>query len=136
EIDMGDDRSLKVKLAEKLMDLLPNRPDPDTSFHRVALLDLEDTPPAIFDQLLAAAQDKYDSEFELSFLDMYFDGEAAALLRDKSVVDLGCSVGGRGIAWNKRLHFSAVYGVDILIQDLKVAKDFAATAGMNNTYVC
>ena len=116
-----------VALARRLMGLFPLEPDPRTTSFYVAGLGKQGLPPDAVERLLAESQNTYDDEKELPFLDLYFRYPVRELLAGRTVLDIGCSVGGRSVRLAETLRAPKVYGLDILPEDVEVANRFAAS---------
>jgi SAM-dependent methyltransferase len=127
----GTERApLPVALARRLMGLFPLEPDPRTTSFYVASLGKEGLPPDAVERLLAESQNTYDDEKELPFLDLYYRYPVRGLLAGKTLLDIGCSVGGRSVRLAETLGVPRVYGLDILPEDIEVANRFAASRGV------
>lgn len=123
----------RVLLAEKLMRFLPLSPDPRTTFFYMERQGGK-IPEELASLLLSEAQRTYDDEREIPFLDLYYRFPVRELLRGRSLLDLGCSVGGRSVRLAETLDVPHLYGVDILAQDTDVAGQFASTKGVSGDF--
>lgn len=125
--------ALMTALTRRLMRILPLDPDPRTSFFYVAKMADEDS-GEVEELLLKEAQRAYDDEAELPFLDLYFRYPVRELLRGRTLLDLGCSVGGRSVRLAETVQAPLVMGVDILPQDTRVANRFATLRGVASDF--
>jgi SAM-dependent methyltransferase len=76
-------------------------------------------------RLLAAARYRRADEDAHPF-DRYFGRELAPLLQGRRVLDLGCFIGGRSLAWRDRYRLAEVVGTDIDPAILAGAAAYAA----------
>jgi len=125
--------TLSTAVARRLMRVLPLQPDPRTNFFYVARMGDEDS-PEMSELLFQESSRTYEDEAEIPFLDLYFDYPVRDLLRGKSLLDLGCSVGGRSVRLAETLQVPLLMGVDILPQDTRVAGRFAQSRGIRNDF--
>ena len=122
-----------VLLAERLMRLLPLSPDPRTTYFYMER-QRESIPEEVSSLLLGEAQRTYDDEREIPFLDLYFRFPVRQILGRRSLLDLGCSVGGRSVRLAETLEVPRIFGVDILPQDTSVAGRFATEKGIRGDF--
>jgi SAM-dependent methyltransferase len=113
------------------MRFLPLEPDPQTNFFYVARAGES---PELAEMLLKESQRTYEDEAEIPFLDLYFRYPVRDLLRGKTLMDLGCSVGGRSVRLAETLQVPVIMGVDILPQDTTAAGRFAASRGVASDF--
>lgn len=116
-------------LARRLMRILPVEPDPRTNFFYVAAMGDEES-VEVEGLLMREAQSTYDDEVETPFLDLYFRFPVREILRGRSLLDIGCSVGGRSVRLAETVQVPILMGVDMLPQDTRVAGRFAASHGI------
>lgn len=127
----GTDRTpASVAVARSLMRFFPLEPDPRTTSFYVATLGKTGLPPDAVERLLAESQNTYDDEREIPFLDLYFRYPVRELLSGRTLLDIGCSVGGRSVRLAETLNVPRIYGLDILPEDIDVANRFAASRGV------
>jgi SAM-dependent methyltransferase len=112
------------------MGLFPLEPDPRTTSFYVANLGKQGLPPDAVERLLAESQNTYEDEKELPFLDLYYRYPVRELLGGRTLLDIGCSVGGRSVRLAETLRVPRLYGLDILPEDIEVANRFAASRGV------
>lgn len=75
---------------------------------------------------------KYRYEDELSFsIDKYFGFNLLPYLKNKNVLDLGCFVGGRAVAWYERYQINHICGIDISQVFIDAAEQFADSKQIN-----
>jgi len=124
----------RVLVAEKLMGFLPLSPDYRTTYFYVERLGGEGISEELSGLLLAEAQRAYDDERDIPFLDLYFRFPVRELLEGRSLLDLGCSIGGRSVRLAETLHVPKISGVDILPEDTDVAGRFASKRGVASDF--
>ena len=83
--------------------------------------------------MLKSSQSKYESEFNFPF-DKYFGFDLCPLLKDKSILDLGCFTGGRSAAWFERYKLKQLTGMDISQIYIDAAIQFAKIKQINADY--
>ncbi|HZH66425.1 MAG TPA: class I SAM-dependent methyltransferase [Flavisolibacter sp.] len=74
--------------------------------------------------MFKSSQSKYENEFAFPF-DKYFGFRLLPLLKDKTVLDLGCFSGGRSAAWFERYKLKHISGTDVDQIYMDAAKQFA-----------
>lgn len=80
--------------------------------------------------MLASSEKKYAEEMAYPW-DRYFGMDLAPQLRGRSVLDLGCFNGGRGVAWCERYQFAQLIGIDVAPVFIEAARQFARTKNID-----
>lgn len=83
--------------------------------------------------LLKASQWKYEEERDYTW-DHYFGIDLKPMLEGKTILDLGCGNGGRGIAWAEHYGLKHLIGVEVNDIYLEAAKRFSASHGVSAEY--
>jgi SAM-dependent methyltransferase len=122
---------LRVQLAKGAMKIWPNTPDPEdpTKRERFNLREFtEGSPEERHRMMLETAESHFQHERELPLHTWFgFDRERMrSLLRGKSVLDLGCFVGGTTASHADAYDIAVMYGVDIDETLLDAARLFTA----------
>lgn len=94
---------------------------------------LEGTIDSKRDIMLKSSQIKYTSEFNYPF-DNYFGFKLLPILKNKSVLDLGCFTGGRSAAWFERYNLKEISGIDIKQVHIDAAIQFAGIKKISYEY--
>ena len=74
--------------------------------------------------MFKSSKSKYDNELNFP-IDKYFGFNLLPYLKDKKVLDLGCLVGGRTVAWYQRYEIKHICGIDVNQVYIDAAKQFA-----------
>lgn len=80
--------------------------------------------------MLKSSQSKYNNEFSFPF-DKYFGFELLPILKNKSILDLGCFTGGRSVAWFERYKLKKISGIDINKEYIDAALQFSKKKAIN-----
>lgn len=83
--------------------------------------------------MLKCSVNKYHSEKEYPW-DNYFGKDLHSYLRNKEILDLGCLVGGRGIAWYERYKLKKITGIDVSEDYINASKQLAKHKSINADY--
>lgn len=83
---------------------------------------------------LGSALSKFESERQYPW-DSYFGRDLTPFLRDKKVLDLGCLVGGRSVAWLESYGLAELHGIDVSQVYIDAANEFAAHRQVNAAFV-
>lgn len=86
--------------------------------------------------MLKMSQHKYLSEYKKYQFDHFFGMDLFPLLYRKEVLDLGCFVGGRAVAWAERYQLDKLYGIDIEDNYIEAANIFAKKMKVKAEFVC
>lgn len=129
-------KNAKVKLAKRFMKLAERRPPPPDQvtgelqevFCHDSFLKADDQKRA--EIMRASSLSKYVSEVEYPW-DGYFGFALRPFLEGKSVLDLGCFNGGRGVAWFERYGILELSGIDTDPVYIEAAQNFANCRGIN-----
>jgi SAM-dependent methyltransferase len=80
--------------------------------------------------MLASSQKKYAEELAYPW-DSYFGVDLTPYLTGREVLDLGCFNGGRSVAWFERYRFKRLIGIDVALEFIEAATQFAQSKGVN-----
>lgn len=80
--------------------------------------------------MLKSSQSKYEDELKFP-IDKYFGFHLKPMLQNKSILDLGCLVGGRSVAWFEQYNLKNLSGIDVDQVYINAAKQFAETKNIN-----
>lgn len=83
--------------------------------------------------MLKCSENKYHSEMEYPW-DNYFGKDLFPYLENKEVLDLGCLVGGRGVAWYERYKLKKITGIDVSEDYINASKQLAKVKSINADY--
>lgn len=83
--------------------------------------------------MLKCSKNKYHSEIEYPW-DNYFGKDLRPFLENKEVLDLGCLVGGRGVAWYERYKLKKITGIDVSDDYINASKQLAKKRSINADY--
>lgn len=107
----------KRKIIKTLMNIFPSVPEvSDLSFSEIfnhkSFIDADEVSKRKL--MLDSAQWRYNYEEKYPFEEIYFKKlNLRELLKDKTVLDLGCFTGGRSMAWVKRYSIKKMHGIDV-----------------------
>lgn len=120
--------SLKVKMATKLMNWLPNVPKyrmdhfQQEYFKHPEFFKLTEKERKI--QTIRFIENDFIEGQNKPF-DLYFPSiDMNLILKGKTVLDLGCSIGGKSIAWAERWKVNKMIGIDFNKQSIAAANYF------------
>ena len=83
--------------------------------------------------MLKCSESKYHSEIAYPW-DNYFGKDLTAYLNNKKVLDLGCLVGGRGVAWYERYNLKNITGIDVSKDYIDASVQIAKNKSINAEY--
>lgn len=127
---------IKILLAKKLMNLLPNRPDFHPRYFRQQLfrhpnykkLSNKEKHEKIINWIEADITKAKEKPFESFFPDFPFDN----YFRNKSVLDLGCGIGGYTINFAERHRVKLMAGIDVNEELINAIKIFVQNRNNSN----
>jgi len=124
---------MKVEIAKRLMQWMPNTPSyalahfQQEYFRHPDFLSLNG--PGKKKQIIQFVENDF-REGQYKPFDNYYPGyDFRQLFKDKTILDLGCSIGGKSIAWAERWKVRQLVGIDINKQSVEAAKLFIAQRG-------
>ncbi len=83
--------------------------------------------------MLKCSENKYNSEVAYPW-DNYFGRDLSKYLENKEVLDLGCLVGGRGVAWYERYKLKSITGIDVSKDYIDASRKIAKNKSINAEY--
>ena len=126
-----------AKLLMKLREQIPTSPDINVGElqeifrHDIFMKASEQIKKEI---MLKSSNTKYESELEYPW-DNYFGIDLSPYLNNKTILDLGCFNGGRGVAWFERYKLVKLFGIDVEQVFIDAATQFASIKGINCKYM-
>lgn len=77
----------------------------------------------------------YEQEKKRPLFEEYFHGlDLSAIFKKSTMLDIGCYIGGKTVAWGERYGATAVHGIDIEQKFIDVANQFAVAKGARATF--
>jgi len=119
---------MKVEIAKFLMKMMPSRPTYNAkifnqeSFRHpnFKILNGDQKSKTIIEWVNKANQKSFEKPFEQYFPHFPF----YKYFRNKIVLDIGCSIGGRSIYFAEKFKIKAMYGIDVDIESINAANIF------------